>query len=978
LEHSRQGLRHVFIFWKNALNSEPEPHDIAGLLDREQRFRALIENSWDAIVLLDAEANICYSSPATVRLLGYTPEEFVGHNAFEWMHPDDIERTQAVFAQLVSVPGSRLVTDHRYFHRDGSWRWLETSGTNLLHEPSLHAVVINFRDVTAQKATEHEQARLLRELETERARLEAVIEYLPVGVVIAEAPSGRILMGNVRVEQMLRHPVFRSPDVERYGHWRGRHADGRPVKPHEWPLARAARHGEVVEGEEFLYDREDGTTAQLRVSAAPIRNAAGEILAGVVLLDDVSDRREIEQILRRQLQLTEAITQGLASGLYVVDAESRLTFLNPAGERLLGWSEADLKGKDMHAAVHFQRPDGAPYPRKECPLVRVIRSGGTLSQHEEVFTRRDGSMFPAICSSAPLVEDGETVGAVVSFEDISRRKQQELNHQFLAEAGKVLATSLDYETTLRELARLAVPHIADWCAVDLLDEAGNLRRVSVQHVDPEKVALAHEVQRRYPSPPDAPRGLSKVIRTGESEYLPEIPPEMLRQAAYDADHLRILESLGLRSAIVVPLLVRGRTTGALTLVAAESLRRFEPEDLELAQELAERAAMAVENARLYRQLENETRAKDQFLAMLGHELRNPLAAVSNALQVMTLAAPGSPGFGRAVEVALRQIQHQKRLVDDLLDVSRVQRGKISLRKEPLDLCRVVRETLEDHRPTLEAAGLSVRLELPEEPVCINGDRTRMAQILGNLLDNARKFVPEGGAVTVSLRRAGGQACLEVADTGTGIRAEMLPRIFDAFMQADVSLDRPSGGLGLGLALVRGLTELHGGTIRAESPGPGQGSRFSLTFPLTSDATEPASGTAATGADGRRLRVLVVEDITDAAETMRDLLGLLGFEVEVALSGPEGVEAARRTCPDVVLCDIGLPGMSGYEVAAQLRREKDIPPPRLIALTGYGGEEDRRRAREAGFDLHLTKPVEVDQLREALEEMGQVLRLDRHR
>jgi len=369
----------------------------------------------------------------------------------------------------------------------------------------------------------------------------------------------------------------------------------------------------------------------------------------------------------------------------------------------------------------------------------------------------------------------------------------------------------------------------------------------------------------------------------------------------------------------------------------------------------------------------EARRKDDFLAMLAHELRNPLGAVGNALKVMSLAQPDSPEYARAREVAARQVQHQSRLVDDLLDVSRIQLGKIELRREPLSLAQVVRHTVEDQRNALEAAGLTLSAEVPDQAMPVLGDRTRLVQIVGNLLHNAGKFTPPGGRVTIRLacNPAAGQAELTVADTGMGIAPELLPRLFDPFTQAETSLDRSGGGLGLGLALVKGLARLHGGTVRAESDGLGRGSRFMVTLPLTADqvvAEEPA----VSNARQRRLRVLVIEDIEDAAETLRDLLELWGHEADVALSAIDGLETARRIRPDAVLCDIGLPGISGYEVAAQLRADPATASTRLIALTGYGAPDDRRRSHEAGFDLHLTKPVVPEELQKALGEIGSTL------
>lgn len=361
------------------------------------------------------------------------------------------------------------------------------------------------------------------------------------------------------------------------------------------------------------------------------------------------------------------------------------------------------------------------------------------------------------------------------------------------------------------------------------------------------------------------------------------------------------------------------------------------------------------------------RRKDQFLSMLAHELRNPLGAISNALHVMSLSQQNSPSYERARASARRQIQHQTRLVDDLLDVSRITQNRLELRRERLELVRLVRETVEDFVATLEAAGLSVKVEMPDGPVPVEGDRTRLAQVLGNLLDNAAKFTPPGGDVTVTVA-AGPEAhvaAVTVRDTGRGIEPDLLSHVFDPLTQADRSLERSLGGLGLGLTFVKGLVELHGGSVRAHSEGTGRGSEFTFMLPVESEPPAVVNSLMPSRPPVGHLRVLIVEDNRDAARTLRDLLELFGYEVALAYTGPQGLEVARRFRPEVVLCDIGLPGMDGYQVASELRRDPATSLAHLIAVTGYGGEEDRSRSREVGFEQHLTKPVDPEQLQRLL-------------
>jgi PAS domain S-box-containing protein len=359
------------------------------------------------------------------------------------------------------------------------------------------------------------------------------------------------------------------------------------------------------------------------------------------------------------------------------------------------------------------------------------------------------------------------------------------------------------------------------------------------------------------------------------------------------------------------------------------------------------------------------RRKNEFLAVLSHELRNPLAPIKNSLFVLDHAAPGSERARRARTIIERQVVQLASLVDDLLDVTRITRNKIHLQRERLELGAVVRRTVEDHRSLFE--GREVRVELAEwpRPLHVFADATRLAQVVGNLLQNAAKFTPAGGSARIAVAEEGAGAAVRVTDTGIGLRPETLERLFEPFVQGDTDLDRRRGGLGLGLALVKGLVELHGGTVAAESAGVGRGATFVVRLPLDRRAAgkpvEPATVAAA------RCRVLVVEDNRDAASSLRDALELAGHEVDVAADGREGIVKARALHPDLVLCDIGLPELDGYEVARALRADPATARLRLVAISGYALPDDVRRAREAGFDHHLAKPPDLARLRELLAE-----------
>jgi PAS domain S-box-containing protein len=353
--------------------------------------------------------------------------------------------------------------------------------------------------------------------------------------------------------------------------------------------------------------------------------------------------------------------------------------------------------------------------------------------------------------------------------------------------------------------------------------------------------------------------------------------------------------------------------------------------------------------------------KDEFLAMLGHELRNPLAPMKIGFHLLNLPATTPEKSAELRAMLERQVGHLTRIVDDLLDVSRISRGKILLRREAVDLAALAQSSISDHQVLFQTSELALHVDIPPQPLWIDGDPTRVSQIISNLFHNASKFTDRGGEVFVSIEGAGEFARLTIRDTGMGMSQETLDQVFQAFNQADTSIDRSRGGLGLGLALVKGLVELHGGHVSATSPGLGHGSTVSVEFPLT-EQRPPAPLSPAGMLSARLHRIVIVEDNPDAAETLCGLLRGCGHEVVTAVNGEAGIKAAISHQADVVICDIGLPGdLDGYAVARRLREHDSGDRLLLIALSGYGQEQDRRRAIEAGFDHHFTKPIDLEQL-----------------
>jgi len=426
----------------------------------------------------------------------------------------------------------------------------------------------------------------------------------------------------------------------------------------------------------------------------------------------------------------------------------------------------------------------------------------------------------------------------------------------------------------------------------------------------------------------------------------------------------------MRGWLAAPLIGHGGKNLGLVQLMDKAQGEFTEEDEAILVQLAAIASAGIENARLYEQVREQDRRKDEFLATLAHELRNPLAPIRTGLAVLKLA-PSIDATMKTREIMERQVQHMVHLIDDLLDVSRITSGKVQLKKERIDVRTIWDTALEASRPVIEASGHVLFVSAPKEALLLDADPTRMAQVVSNLLNNAAKYTPEGGRIELSAERDHCHAVIRVRDNGVGLTPEALPRVFELFSQVGKTLDRSQGGLGIGLALVKRLVEMHGGEVTVESQGPGQGSTFAVRLPLA--MIQAATGVQITGEQTSRSlsvprRLLVVDDNVDGAETIAMLLTLFGHSVQTVHTGADALNAARTFQPSVMFLDIGLPGMSGYEVAQQLRSDSSMNGLILVALTGWGSEEDRRQARSVGFDHHLTKPVGMEKLQSLLSEI----------
>jgi PAS domain S-box-containing protein len=779
----------------------------------EQRFRELVDGVAGVVWEADpATFQFSFVSQAAEAMLGVPLRRWLEEPGF-WpslIHPED--RAAALAARRAAVAGGE---DHRCEYRavaaDGRVVWLEDTA-HVVRDASGAALQLRglLLDITdrrqAQEGLRRSEAGLRTVLDS---ALDAVIGMDARGMVTAWNPRAEQTFGWTRAEAMGRKLAeLIIPPGMREEHARGL---DRFVAGGDGPLL-----GRRVEMRGL---RRDGTEVPCELSITAVRD--GDAWSFTAFLSDIADRKQNEGDLRRQLAFTSAITTNLGEGLCAMDREGNVTFMNAAAERMLGWRESELLGRFTHEVFHFQRADGTPVPATESPLLGVMQSGTSVRVEEDVFTRRNGSMFPVSYTSSPIAADGKVVGAVLAFYDISDRREEER------------------------------------------------KRLSL---------LARE-----------------------------------QEARQDA--------------------------------------------------------------------ESANRLKDEFLATLSHELRTPLNAIIGWAHLLRTGTLDEATAARALETIDRNAKAQNQLINDILDVSRIITGKLHLTLQPVDPGAVMEAALDTVRPTAAAKQIHIEASLEPDAGTVSGDPDRLQQVVWNLLSNAIKFTPKGGKVEVRLRRVDSEALIVVADSGPGISPEFLPHVFERFRQGDASTTRSHVGLGLGLAIVRHLVELHGGTVEASSEGEGKGSTFTVRLPLISarrpgEREGPTAARIEPAAVGETpqlggLRVLIVDDDVAGRDAMVALLQHRGARVVAASTSAEALEAIRHERPDVLLSDIEMPGEDGHALIRKVRalpadRGGDVP---AAALTAYARGEDRQKALMAGFQVHVSKPVQPDELTAVVAELA---------
>jgi PAS domain S-box-containing protein len=915
---------------------------------------------------------------------------------------------QSVYAAFTRSPTSNwtvtLVVPEAAFNAPWRrWLWTVVGGGLLLLLLGVGLASLVARRIARAIVALSAAARALGRGEVPRADAFGIAEVDEVGQAIAEAAVAR-----QRAEEALRRSeawlhttlrgigdavlatdtngrvTFMNPVAESMTGWTLHEAAGQPLdrifvisneatrEREETPVAKVLREGAVVGlGSHAILTSREGTETPIDDSAAPIRDEAGRAIGVVLVFRDVTERRHTEHMLRTSEARYRAIVEDQTELVCRFSPSGRLTFVNEACERYFGRPRDALQGESFIALLH---PEDRERVAKNLALLGPSQVTVNI---ESRIVGRDGQIGWTQWTTHAIVEgDGPVMEVQAVGRDITGRKMVE---QALARITEDLAGRARRQAAVAQLGQRA---LAGTDLATLQEEAAKLLcealgaefcRVLELSGDGQRLELRAKVGWPVGSPLVVPATGSEAEQA-LSNLEPVIIEDLEADQRFRGDPL--LRRAGIVSGMSVMILGHPRPYGLLS-VHTTNRRTFTPDDVNFLHSVANVLATAIararaetERAELLRRAqeaqasaEQANRAKDEFLAMLGHELRNPLAAIVNAGRVLEQTRTEDDRTIQLGSIIARQSGHLSRMVDDLLDVSRLGSGKIALRREPVDLKDVVERSVGSFRD----AGRIERhhLAVEAESVPVFGDPTRLEQIVWNLLDNALKYTPPGGRIVVAVSRDRNTALLRVRDTGVGIHPDILTHVFDLFVQARPSLDRAQGGLGLGLTLVRRLVELHGGAVSAFSDGPGQGSEFVVRLPATV-ATTPAALVPPAPTVRERRRVLLVEDNPDTREALAILLESWGHQVEQVGDGASAAAAVAAAPPEFALVDVGLPDMDGYVVAQRLRAIPASADIVLVALTGYSREDDRRRAREAGFDAYLVKPVDPDALMRILD------------
>ncbi|WP_197439992.1 PAS domain-containing hybrid sensor histidine kinase/response regulator [Calycomorphotria hydatis] len=974
------------------------------LKDAEGRSRALIEASSQMIWTTDAEGQVIEDSPSWRKFTGQTHEEWLGDGWLNILHPEDQARTMLAWRKATSTV-SPYEVEYRIRRADGQWRWVLARGVPQLNpDGTVRRWVGMNQDITEsildlermretqQQLISHQETlvSVLRESQTNAATLRVLFDQSFYFAAILDL-EGRVIEVN---QTALTASGFRREEIVGQLFWETEWWSGASAVRDELRSAiQRAKSGLRFRGE-LPFWISDGSQRMADFVLTPARNEEGEIIHLLPTAVDITERSaadEREQDLRQRLlehgkRLELALKAG---GIATWEwSESRSIWDDQLFE-LLGIS-SDLTPS---TPLFFESVHPEDLPELEWAWADVT-SGLRPYNHEFRIIRPDGEVRWLAAAGEFVRDSSGKVSHVYGLNwDITERKkneqqekrQQEVEH-FLSEAGAALASSLNYEATLTKVTNLCVPRLADWAVIDLIDDLGEICRVSVACANPKDDELAHEVaqfsiRENIPEHPPA-----RVLFSGKGFVIDEFTEEMIVNAAQSAEHEKVIRAVDPKSVVVVPLVARGKNFGVLTMVTSESGRRFGPDDLKLAEELGRRAASAIDNAQLFEAGQRANVAKSEFLANMSHEIRTPLTSVLGYAE-MLLDSEQTPERVEHLKTIIRNGQFLVEIINEILDLAKIESGKLEIVRQSFDPRKVFNDVHSLMSVRAEEKNLDFQIifegEVPDQ---IHSDATRLKQILFNIIGNAIKFT-EKGSIQVFVRhdQSSGQGVLQfdIVDTGIGISRKQLKQLFEPFYQADTSVTREYGGSGLGLTICRRLAELLGGDIEVESK-LNKGSKFLCSIAAEiGEKQEPSTAESKANAPNgsqnersdslspNRLRdcnVLIVDDRRDIRFLAERLLTKVGAEVQTAEDGLHAIEHVKNAIEnnisiDAVVLDMQMPRLDGYQTASKLRELGFSRP--IIALSANAMQGSMERCLEFGCNAYLTKPIDFNKLVDTL-------------
>ncbi|MEX5745574.1 PAS domain-containing protein [Massilia sp. X63] len=887
----------------------------AHALDPATLGQQLFEASQDCVKLLDAGGHILALNGNGMRALELDSIDAVLGRPWAALWPE--EHRAAVEAAMADARANGIGRLRAPCPTAcGTPKWWDVT----VSRAGADGLLASSRDITDQVSTEAERERLMRELRAANQRMKDVFRQAPAFMCVFTGPDHMFEMVNERYLQLVG----------------GRTSVGLPLRVALPEIAgqgfiemldEVYRSGEPVSGTDMavMLQRQPGAPLERRFVDQvymPLRDPDGRVTGILVHGIDVTDRKLAERELYESRERFQKIVSQAATGVVQMDPEGRITLVNQRYCDMVGRSEAELLGSSV---LGVTAPDSMPVTLE---AVRRLREGEAGVVIDKEYLRRDGSRLPATSSvNALRGPDGEFQGLVAIVVDTTDSRRA---------AEKLRASEERYRTLFESVDQ-------GFCIFEMLFDEQD-RPVDYRFLEMNPMFEAHT-------------GLRDAVGKTARELIPNLDGfwfETYGRVAKTGEPVRFeneAPSMG-RWFDVYATRLGGPGSHRVALLFSDITERKQSEEtlIKLARDLAE-----------------ADRRKTEFLATLAHELRNPLAPIRSGLSVMRLKGDDAASVARVRAMMERQVSHMVHLIDDLLDVARISGGKLELKKERADLRTVLSSAVETSLPLIEGGRHALSVDVPECEVPAEVDVTRIAQVVANLLNNAAKYTPAGGRIGLSLRVDGQEAVIVVSDNGIGIPQDALVSVFEMFSQVGHHLERAQGGLGIGLSLVRRLVDMHGGTVAAESAGPQQGSVFTVRLPLAGAAQDAAAPVPADGAGqpAEDARILVVDDNVDAAATLSMILEACGYQTRVAHDGMQALATAQAFRPQVAFLDIGMPGMDGYDTARAMRQTAGLEDIVLVALTGWGAESDRRKSSEAGFDQHLTKPVQLDVVQELL-------------